>query len=132
MPKRRKGSTWFIILLLVGIFVAFFLFLQHCVRQLPEEKEPVVNGCDYFNGEILEISEEYLVLKPIKDWTWQTVSKVKIPLKTVKEEQISEVKIADVIRVAFNGNSMEWTDDEVVIRIVFAVFPESESKEQDE
>ena len=99
------------------------------------EKEESYAGCDYFNGEVVEISEEHLVLKPIAEWQWIEVKRVIIPVvqqrgdyETIKittplfEGELFDLKLGDMVRVAFNAETMEWFEDEVSIGVVFMLF----------
>lgn len=99
---------------------------------------------DYFNGEITEVSDEYLVMKPTAEWTWKETTRVVIPATQVRgdsepqkiqtplyEGTWSDLKPGDKIRVGFNAKSMEWTDDIVRISVVFMLYrvTDDESKE---
>lgn len=99
---------------------------------------------DYFNGEITEVSDEYLVMKPTAEWTWKETTRVVIPATQVRgdsepqkiqtplyEGTWSDLKPGDKIQVGFNAKSMEWTDDVVRISVVFMLYrvTDDESKE---
>jgi hypothetical protein len=99
---------------------------------------------DYFNGEITEVSDEYLVMKPTEEWKWKETTRVVIPATQVRgdsepqkiqtplyEGTWSDLKPGDKIRVGFNAKSMEWTDDVVRISVVFMLYrvTDDESKE---
>lgn len=99
------------------------------------EKEESYARCDYFNGEVVETSEEYLALKPIAEWQWKEVKRVIIPmtqqrgdLETIKistplfEGEVSDLKPGDRVRVAFNAETMECFEDEVSIGVVYMLF----------
>ena len=119
LRKIKELIWWLAVLLLVGSL----LFLRFDSRSFEAKDKAAVNGCDYFNGKVLEVTTEYLYVETAEDWEWRKVSRVKIPLKSVHEFDASDWKNGDCIRVAFNSTSMEWEDDEVFIRFVFAIYP---------
>lgn len=85
-------------------------------------EESVPNTCDYFNGEVVSVTENGLVLTPVAEWKWSDTAKVRIPQTKLFDGDYSDIKPGDKIRVAFNGNTMEWSGDEVSIRTVFLLF----------
>lgn len=105
-----------------------------CLGQLAEprrDSDSDSNCCDYFDGKVVETSEDSIWLErmegcEIGDVEWGDVSRVEIaktnyagePYPTLEEE----LKNGDVIRVTYNGNSLEWKGDEAFIGIVFAVY----------
>ena len=119
------------------LLLALFACLQYgtgCAsvaeKQTAEKKQAAgvkqdtedVNGCDYFNGEVVKITENGLALTPVSEWKWSDAAKVRIPQTKLFEGDYSDIKPGDKIRVAFNGNTMEWSGDEVSIRKVFLLF----------
>ena len=117
--RTIKNIIWmFAVLLLVGSLLVFKFYSG---TSMVEDDVPV-NGCDYFNGKVLEVTAEYLYVEPTEDWEWREVSRVKLPLKSVQEYDPSEWKIGDMIRVAYNSSAMEWGDADVSISIVFAIY----------
>ncbi len=127
MRTIKNIIWWFAVLLLVGSL----LVLKFYSRSSTVEDGAAVNTCDYFNGKVLEVTAEYLYVEPTEDWEWHEVSRVKIPLKSVQESDLSEWKIGDIIRVAYNSSAMEWGDDEVSISIVFSIFMMSDKVEDE-
>ena len=85
-----------------------------------------VNGSDYFNGEVAEITENGLVLTPVSEWKWSDTAKVRIPQTKLFDGDYSDIKPGDKIRVAFNGDTMEWSGDEVTIGTVFMLYREAD------
>ena len=85
-----------------------------------------VNGSDYFNGEVAEITENGLVLTPVSEWKWSDTAKVRIPQAKLFDGDYSDIKPGDKIRVAFNGDTMEWSGDEVTIGTVFMLYREAD------
>ena len=126
------------ILILVVLFIVLVITLKCCSdneAMEAEETEKVYGVCDYFNGEIKEISEEYLVLKPTADWTWEEAKRVLIPVKQMRGDfdiktiptplfggELSDLKPGDKIRVAFNAKTMKWLEDDVCIEVVFMLY----------
>ena len=134
---------------LVALAVAFIALIValiwHANHRNVVEKEETVYGCEYFNGRLVEISEEYLVIEPTSDWKWDKASRVIIPVTplggaydpekvqaTLFEGDMSELKQGDMVRVAFNGKSMHQTGDEVRIGIVFKMFRWTDEASQDQ
>ena len=134
---------------LVALAVAFIALIValiwHANHRNVVEKEETVYGCEYFNGRLVEISEEYLVIEPTSDWKWDKASRVIIPVTPLGgaydpekvqamlfEGDMSELKQGDMVRVAFNGMSMHQTGDEVRIGIVFKMFRWTDEASQDQ
>ena len=123
------------ILILTVLFIVLIISLKCCGGNEVMEKEETYNGCDYFNGEILEKSEEYLIIKPTTEWTWKEAERVLIPVTQMRgdydtlkistplfEGELSELKPGDKIRVAFNAKTMEWLGDDVRVEVVFMLY----------
>lgn len=123
MKNIKDIIFWFILFLFVG---SLFLLKSYGDYSSVEDNESYAATCDYFNGKVLEVTDEYLYVEPIDDWEWSKASKVKIPLKNVNKYNSSEWKTDDMIRVAFNSSSMEWEENEVFISIVFQIYMISE------
>ena len=130
--------------LLAALLIALILALKFCGGEEPTEKEEFHSSVDYFNGEVTEVSDEYLVMKPTAEWTWKETTRVVIPATQVRgdsepqkiqtplyEGTWSDLKPGDKIQVGFNAKSMEWTDDVVRISVVFMLYrvTDDESKE---
>lgn len=125
------------VLLLVVLFV-----LPRFSKPASETKEETTGGCDYCNGEVLEIGEDYLIMKPTDQWQWGDAQRVRIPATTrqgdapyeksvdtpLYDGKFSELKVGDQIRVAFNSQTLERSGEEVLIRVVFALFRWSENR----
>ena len=131
---RRAKTNFFSVLLLALLLIGGALVLKHGSAPYPkEDKMPVeerdINTCDYFNGKIQQVTEEYLYVEPIEDWEWQTVSRVKLPLNSVNNFDPSEWKAGDIIRVPYNSTSMEWSEDEVFIGTIFYIYNISDEVE---
>jgi hypothetical protein len=118
--KKTHKLIYVIFCVLFLILLVLLIILRHGLGEKPEKKEEVVASCDYFNGEVVEITETYFVLKPIAEWNWKEVTRVKIP-KTK-----ASFNVGDLIRVAFNSKAMEWKEDEVLIPMTFACYPLTE------
>ena len=120
----KKIKTAFLIILCV-VLLALIILLRLSVGNESSEKEEVNNSCDYFNGEVVEITDEYFILKPIAEWTWKETTRVKTPKKNVAQKTVA-LKTGDLVRVAFNSKAMEWKEDEVLIPVAFAFYPLAE------
>ena len=120
----KKIKTPFIIILCIAL-VALIILLRLSAGNKPAEKEEVRAYCDYFNGEVMEITDTYFVLKPIAEWTWKETSRVRTPKTDIAQKTI-DLKIGDLVRVAFNSKAMEWKEDEVLIPVAFAFYPLTE------
>ena len=115
-------------------FIALIIELKWRASSNVVEKEEARSGGDYFNGEIVEVSEKYIVIKPTAEWTWDEASRVVIPVTPLGENKpenvqaslfdgdLSELKPGDMVRVAFNAQTMYWAEDEVRIGVVFKMF----------
>lgn len=113
------------------ILLALFACLQYSTgcasiaeKQAADVKQDTedVNGCDYFNGEVVSVTENGLVLTPVAEWKWSDTAKVRIPQTKLFDGDYSDIKPGDKIRVAFNGDTMEWSGDEVSIGTVFMLY----------
>ena len=120
----KKIKTAFIIILCVAL-LALIVLWRLSVGDEPTEKEEVNASCDYFNGEVVEITDEYFILKPIAEWTWKETTRVKTPKTDVAQKTVA-LEIGDQVRVAFNSKAMEWKEDEVLIPVAFAFYPLAE------
>ncbi len=118
---KRVAFIAFVLMFSVGII---YLYRMAHVSPVADnyETEADVNGdIDYFNGEIIEVTEEYLYVKPT-EWEWDEVERVKLPLQGWKKFDSSRFQCGDKIRVPFNSNHMEWGDDEVYLSIIFQIY----------
>ncbi len=134
LDKVKKILYAAAVLFLVGGMALLWYWGQN----LPEEKveDRPLNGSTtaYFNGIVLEVTEEYLYLEPIAEWEWEKVAKVKIPSKGDFKEfdfDTSRFQVGDMLRVAFNDSYMTYEEDEVVLGIVFGIFDWSEEQQQE-
>ena len=140
--RRQIGR----IVALGGICAACILFVvmigwmaldgKNADRDMNDRQENKGGGSmGYFNGEVLENTEEYILIKPIAEWDWDYEVTVRISTTQVRSDyqpfeirtplsrgDISELKAGDMVRVAFNSNQMVWSDDEVFLEIVFMLF----------
>ena len=125
-----KGVKVIGLLILTVLFIVLIISLKCCGGKEVMEKEEIYAGCDYFNGEILEKSDEYLIMKPTAEWTWKEAERVLIPVTQMRgdydtmkiptplfEGELSELKPGDKIRVAFNAKTMEWLGDDVRVAV---------------
>ena len=117
----KKIKTAFFIILCVAL-VALIILWRLSAGKEPAEKEEFNASCDYFNGEVVEITDEYFILKPIAEWTWKETTRVKIPKTDIAQKMVT-LEIGDQVRVAFNSKAMEWKEDEALIPVAFAVYP---------
>ena len=77
---------------------------------------------------------------PVAQWEWKETTRVKIPAIQLWEDDRGEeyssqkptklfagnfpdLKPGDQIRVAYNAKSMEWSGEEVLIKVVFMIYP---------
>ena len=111
-------KTAFLVILCVALLALIILWRLSAGNE-SSEKEEANASCDYFNGEVVEITDEYFILKPIAEWTWKETTRVKTP-KTNVAQKIVALKTGDLVRVAFNSKAMEWKEDEVLIPVAFA------------
>ena len=118
---KRVAFASFVVAFFVGIICLYRMAHNSPATDNNGEKEAAVNGTDYFNGEILEVTEEYLYVKPT-EWEWDEVARVKIPLQGEFKFDSSRFQCGDKIRVPFNSNYMEWGDDEVYLSIIFQIY----------
>ena len=124
--KVKKLIKWVAYVSFVVVFFVGIICLYRMAHNSPvadnNETEADVNGdIDYFNGEIIEVTEEYLYVKPT-EWEWDEVARVKIPLQGEFKFDSSRFHCGDKIRVPFNSNYMEWGDDEVYLSIIFQIY----------
>ncbi len=131
LDKIKKILYVAAVLFLVGGMVLLWCWSQNLPEEKEEEKPP--NGITpYFNGIVLEVTEEYLYLEPTAEWEWEKAAKVKIPSKgDFKQFDISRFQVGDMVRVAFNDSYMTYEKDEVVLSIVFGIFDWSEEQQQE-
>ena len=120
----KKIKTAFIIILCVTL-LALIILWRLSVGDEPAEKEEVRAHCDYFNGEVVEVTDKYFILKPIAEWTWKETTRVKVPKADIAQRTVT-LEIGDRVRVAFNSKAMEWKEDEVLIPVAFAFYPLAE------
>lgn len=113
-------KTAFLVILCVALLALIILWRLSAGNE-SSEKEEANASCDYFNGEVVEITDEYFILKPIAEWTWKETTRVKTP-KTNVAQKIVALKTGDLVRVAFNSKAMEWKEDEVLIPVAFAFY----------
>lgn len=118
---KRVAFVSFIVVFFIGIICLYRMAHNSPATDNNGEKEAAVNGTDYFNGEIIEVTEEYLYVKPT-EWEWDEVARVKIPLQGEFKFDSSRFQCGDKIRVPFNSNYMEWGDDEVYLSIIFQIY----------
>ena len=119
--------------------VAMLLLLRYHFSQDADGAQETTSGCDYFNGEVLELTDEYLIVKPTEEWEGNAAVKVKIPLIQLREDDrgdefsttmptrlykgdISTLSPGERVRVAYNGETMEESGDEVLIKVVFMLY----------
>lgn len=119
---KRVAFVSFVVVFFVGIICLYRMAHNSPIAD-NNETEADVNGRNigYFNGEILEVTEEYLYVKPT-EWEWDEVARVKIPLQGEFKFDSSRFQCGDKIRVPFNSNYMEWGDDEVYLSIIFQIY----------
>ncbi len=128
MKKCKKLMEGIIVVALIIFFSVGIIYLYLISNFTPllnndDKQEVEPNGnIDYFNGEILEITEEYLYVKPIEDWEWEEVAKVRLPLNGWKEFDSSQFQCGDIVRVPFNSSYMEWGEDEVFLSVIFQIY----------
>ena len=125
--------------LMISLAVILGLLLYPANQGTEETTQEQRNGCDYFNGEITEITSDCILVQPTDEWQWKNVACVKIPKMQLRmddrgeeyateiqtpvfESDVSTLKIGDRIRVAFNSQTFEWEDDEVLIKVVFMIY----------
>lgn len=138
MEKVKGIILWILVIGFIGLF--FLLFLN--LPRAPGKEEQDSNKCDYFNGEVLEMTEEYLWIRPDADWSWGEAARVKIPriqnwegdvpeqrATTLAYGDISTLKAGDRVRVAFNSGAMERSGEEVSLQVVFMIFRWTEDGE---
>lgn len=135
MNKTTNFGLVFLLILLAGILC---LLLYPVTQGTEEPMREINSSCDYFNGEIVEITQDCIFVKPTEEWQWQDVACVKIPKMQLRlddrgeeyatemqtqvfKSDISTLEIGDQIRVAFNSQSFEWEDDAVLIKVVFMI-----------
>lgn len=119
---------------LTGLYCLGQLSEQHGDSAGPVEshRDSKENCCDYFNGKVVETSEGSIWLEPIEGWEygdvdWSKVSRVEFAKiddftgRTIPTLP-KDLENGDEIRVAYNGDSLEWRGDEVFIGIVFGVY----------
>lgn len=118
---KRVAFIAFAVMFSVGI-ICLYRMAHNSPAADNNETEADVNGdIDYFNGKILEVTEEYLYVKPT-EWEWDEVARVKIPLQGEFKFDSSRFQCGDMIRVPFNSNYMEWGEDEVYLSIIFQIY----------
>ena len=117
----EKVKTISLVILAI-VFIAMLVLLKKCGRKETPEAETVPNGCAYFNGEVIEVTNHSIYLRPISEWDHEEVVKVKIPKTRLYEEDSANINLGDKIRVAYNDNTVDIIADEASIRIVFLLF----------
>ena len=144
MKRIKKICLWFFCILFIVLLFIWRYFAGHDLTETDKDEE-VSNTCDYFNGEVVEWKEEYLVVKPVAEWKWKDTEKVRIPLQQRREDdrgeeysmliptqlsggEVTDLKPGDKIRVACNGDTLEWDGDEAVISVVFMLYSLDDEK----
>ena len=117
----KKVKTISLVFLAI-IFIAMFVLLKKFGRQETPEAETDSNSCAYFNGEVIEVTNHSIYLRPISEWDHEEVVKVKIPKTRLYEEDSANINPGDKIRVAYNDTTVDIIGDEASIRIVFLLF----------
>lgn len=119
-----------ILIFFVLLFIIILILLKFSNRQNFSKKEPDYNNSTaYFNGEVVEITNNSFYLRPTSEWAHVDVSRVKIPITKLFEEDSSTICLGDKIRVACNSNTVDISGDEASIRIVFLLFRLTEDGE---
>ena len=140
--KNKK----YVAIALLGVICVVLLILWRCHVLLNDEggkqegaKQEASNGCDYFNGEVTEITQNYVLMRPTEEWQWKETSTVKIPKIQSRTDDrgeayatrmqtplyngdVSDLKVGDRIRVAFHAQTMEWEGDTARINVVFILY----------
>ena len=132
----------------VLLSVALLLLWRYHFSQDAKETDEAMGGCKYFNGEVLELTDEYLIVKPTDEWEGNAAMKVKIPLIQLREDDrgdefssnmptklykgdISTLSPGEQVRVAYNGKTMEESEDEVLIKVVFMLYRLADISDQE-
>jgi hypothetical protein len=110
------------LVILAIVFIAMLVLVKKCGKQETPEAETDSNSCAYFNGEVTEVTNNSIYLRPISEWDHEEVVKVKIPKTRLYEEDSANINPGDKIRVAYNDNTVDIIEDEASIRIVFLLF----------
>jgi len=146
MKKREFHAGNFILLILSVLLVAVLVILFLLARGNGDGKEEGRgNSTDYFNGEIVKITEEDLWVKPMEGWKWKETEKVKIPLMQTRGDdeslqiplklhngEISDLRPGDQVRVAFHAGRMIWTEEDVLLEVVFMLYRLEDIKKADD
>ncbi|MBE5862553.1 MAG: hypothetical protein E7295_06845 [Lachnospiraceae bacterium] len=138
--NQTKLITWGILGVLGLLFVGILILLEHNVRPATEEKKEMSKGYNaYFNGEITEVTRDYMIVQPTEGWTWKETSRIKIPATQLRKDDrgeaydtivstqvfkgaFSDLKLGDQIRVVYNENAVEWTENEALLNVVFMLY----------